>query len=273
MKQKTSELVKQIRQLEYVEDRMEVLKDTFKDETVYIIGAGPSLNTHPVDKIKDKLQNELVFCIKQSYHTFNEICDFQLINFTNLSPYQINPNHIAAWCYFHPQHPQMIIQNGWKVDLLYPMYGDGNDWKERGYEDKLGQSVFAEDRFEDFSFEKSIERPWGPGITYELAIPLAIHLGVKKIVTIGWDIGTLSLYDDNLKDDIEGLNQNKVWQDHSYDVDKTQMLDKFNMTKREVSLVANKFEGMYNWITSQGVEFNIISDRNPASDIIPRVEL
>ena len=46
MKQKTSELVKQIRQLEYVEDRMEVLKDTFKDETVYIIGAGPSLNTH-----------------------------------------------------------------------------------------------------------------------------------------------------------------------------------------------------------------------------------
>ena len=48
------------------------------------------------------------------------------------------------------------------------------------------------------------------------------------------------------------------------------MLDKFNMTKREVSLVANKFEGMYNWITSQGVEFNIISDRNPVSDIVPK---
>ena len=65
----------------------------------------PSLNTHPVDKIKDKLQNELVFCIKQSYHTFNEICDFQLINFTNLSPYQINPNHIKLGVIFIPTSP------------------------------------------------------------------------------------------------------------------------------------------------------------------------
>ena len=53
----------------------------------------------------------------------------------------------------------MIIQTDGKLIAL-SMYGDGNDWKERGYEDKLGQSVFAEDRFEDFSFEKSIERPW-----------------------------------------------------------------------------------------------------------------
>ena len=92
-------------------------------------------------------------------------------------------------------------------------------------------------------------------------------------MTIGWDIGTLSVYDDNIKDDIDGLNKNKVWQDHSYDGTETPMFDKFQSTKREISLIINKFEGMYNWITSQGVEFNIISDRNPASDIIPRVEL
>lgn len=29
---------------------------------------------------------------------------------------------------------------------------------------------------------------WGPGIMYELAIPLALHVGVKSIHTIGWEI-------------------------------------------------------------------------------------
>ena len=51
------------------------------------------------------------------------------------------------------------------------------------------------------------------------------------------------------------------------------MYDKFNMTKREVLLVASKFRGMYEWITSQGIEFNIISDSNPVCDTIPRVKL
>lgn len=29
---------------------------------------------------------------------------------------------------------------------------------------------------------------WGPGIMYELAIPLALHLGVKSVHTIGWEL-------------------------------------------------------------------------------------
>ena len=78
----------------------------------------PVFKYTPVDKIKDKLQNELVFCIKQSYHTFNEICDFQLINFTNLSPYQINPNHMSRLGVIFIPTSTNDNTNGWKVDCF-----------------------------------------------------------------------------------------------------------------------------------------------------------
>ena len=38
--------------------------------------------------LKSKLENKLVFTIKQSYLLLKEICDFHILNFTNFEPYQ-----------------------------------------------------------------------------------------------------------------------------------------------------------------------------------------
>ena len=35
---------------------------------------------------------------------------------------------------------------------------------------------------------------WGPGLMYEMAIPLAMFLGCKEIITVGWDIGDISKF-------------------------------------------------------------------------------
>ena len=59
--------------------------------------------------------------------------------------------------------------------------------------------------------ENGINQPWGPGIMYEMAIPLAIHLGCKKIVTIGWDIGDISSFSKDVKDETQ-----RVFQEHFY---------------------------------------------------------
>jgi len=51
--------------------------------------------------------------------------------------------------------------------------------------------------------EYGFNQPWGPGIMYEMAIPLALYLGCKKIVTVGWDIGDLSSFDKGIEDDTQ----------------------------------------------------------------------
>ena len=165
-------------------------------------------------------------------------------------------------CYWFQNHPQIISDNKWKADLLFPIYRNNDDWKEKGFKDKLAQSICEQGDFENLSLEKSIERPWGPSLMLEIAIPMAMHLGVKKIVTVGWDIGDLSAYE----------NQGDHFIDHYYS-DNIQLYDKFHMSKRELELMIDSSENLYKWIKSTGTEFNIVSPTNPASDVIPRVEV
>lgn len=59
--------------------------------------------------------------------------------------------------------------------------------------------------------EYGMNQPWGPGIMYEMAIPLCLYLGVRKIVTVGWDIGDLSSFEKGTEDDTQ-----RVFQEHFY---------------------------------------------------------
>ena len=130
----------------------------------------------------------------------------------------------------------------------------------------MTQSIAYTGDYENMMFDKGLPRPWGPGIMYELAIPLAVHLGVKKIVTIGWDVGNLDLWK-NQEDESE-----RHFVDHFYS-DETQLYDKFKMDATEIKLIANSMVGIYNYLQNIGIDFNIISDRNPISSEVPRIEL
>ena len=65
--------------------------------------------------------NKLVFTIKQSYLLLKEICDFHILNFTNFEPYQWLDETIVAWEVFEQYHPQMILENGFNVDVMFPV--------------------------------------------------------------------------------------------------------------------------------------------------------
>ena len=75
---------------------------------------------------------------------------------------------------------------------------DGNRKPERFYSDICLNLVHANDfskslalhrEFDDFLLEKRLDRCFGPGIVYETGFYLAVHLGVKRIVTLGYDEG------------------------------------------------------------------------------------
>ena len=42
--------------------------------------------------------------------------------------------------------------------------------------------------FDKYTLDKTILRPWGPGIISEVVFYMAVHLGVKSICTLGWDL-------------------------------------------------------------------------------------
>jgi hypothetical protein len=53
----------------------------------------------------------------------------------------------------------------------------------------ISRSVAATRRFEDHTIARTgLVRPWGPGILYDAAFYLALHLGFTAIHTVGWDV-------------------------------------------------------------------------------------
>ena len=55
MKKQTHSVREKLLNYEEIQDRVDILKDTYKGEKCYIVGAGPSLKNYDVDYIKDKL--------------------------------------------------------------------------------------------------------------------------------------------------------------------------------------------------------------------------
>jgi len=135
--------------------------------------------------------------------------------------------------------------------------------------------VASQEDWEEISFDKSFERPWGPGLMYELAIPLSMYLGCKKIVTIGWDIGVLREHEKGQQyinyDHFyqKGRDKNKVEYDN-VNVERLPIGGSGGITYDEVKINIEGALGLYEYLKTQNIDFNIVSDRNPASEKIPR---
>ncbi len=258
----TNELKNTISQYEDIKDRLDKLKDSYKGETCYIVSAGPSLKNHQEKELKDKLKDELVITIKQSYNLLKDISDFHVLNFTNFQPYDWSDKTIVVWEVFEQYHPNMILDNGFSCDLMLPVVGN----HESDIVKRINESQAGMESFDDWTLDKTMNRMYGPGIMYEVVIHLALYLGVKKIKTIGWDIGDVSKFkQDDLYED--------VWQDHAYDGSDNIQYAKTPMNYHEVNTVVKSVKYLSEWLKSKGVDFEIISDRNPAHESVKRSEL
>lgn len=151
----------------------------------------------------------------------------------------------------------MILENGFNVDVMFPVIRNHGT---------MDNTQAARLDFDDFTMDKTYDRAWGPGLMYEMAIPLAMFLGCKEIITIGWDIGDISKFD--------GSNENEEqWQDHFYEGKQNIKYAPTPMTKKEIELVTDSVPFIHKWLKEKGIDFKICSDRNPADKSIPRVEL
>lgn len=273
MKLQTPKLREEILQLEKPEDRLKVLKDKYKGDIAYIVAGGPSLKNYTNEYLNNFLSDKLVFSIKQSYEILKEVTDFHILNFTNFKPYDWSHNKsIVSWAIFEQFHPDMIFKNNLTCDLMIPIYRNNPNTGGGVGPDKMSFSVVERGDYDLLKLdhpEVGFNQPWAPGIMYEMCIPLAIYTGCKKIVTIGWDIGDINSFKNGKNDDTQ-----RVFQDHFYgDEHKKIVYAKTSMGPREILSVSKSTKDMFYWLKNQGIDWEMVSDRNPGYEGIPRIEL
>lgn len=263
MHKNTSDIFRKINQYEDIPDRVRELRNSFKEEDCFIVTAGPSLRNFTQEELLEKLEGKLVIAIKQAFNYLKGHVDFHVLNFTNFEPYTYpKADTIAVWEIFESYHPQLIFDNKLKVDIMLPVVGN----HEPDIIERINQSQAGKNSFNNWSLDKTLNRMYGPGLMYEVAIHLAVHLGVKRITTIGWDIGDTSKFSgNNLRED--------TWQDHFYEGDSNIVYAKTPMNYHEVNTVVNSVINLHTWLKSIGIDFAIVSDRNPGSNKVPRIDL
>ena len=252
MKTKTNQLKLAFHQKDSIEERLHLLKDKYKNETAYIVTCGPSLSKHNIDLLKSKLKDKLVISIKQAYNLLREETDFHILNTYNLSSYKWNPNSIVYWSVsksYADEQLNRIVNMGAPIDLFIPVINPP-------YLTRL-QTTQSTCNFDDFyMMQTHTEVKWGCGMMYEIALPLVLLLGCKKIVTIGWDLGDPKI-------------STTKW-DHFYNKSEGKITAPM---KGEIEEKLASTDKLYDWLISKEIDLRILSDQSFISNKFPRITL
>lgn len=182
MKEKTAHFRNLLSQGKSLDD----LKAAYEGEDCYILLTGPSYSDYTQDLLKEKLKDKLVFCVKQALHGLEDICDF---HFWNCSNFPIGSQG-KPYNYKLFQRPIVIASSNfplgyrWDKNQLLDIFVKIPMIEDFGKENCL---VFTKN-YNDFLFSKNNKRAVGPGIMLETVLYFAVHLGVKSIKTLGWDL-------------------------------------------------------------------------------------
>lgn len=243
------------------EECVDALKDSCKNDTAYLITCGPSLTTHNREELLNKLDGKLVIACKQAYEYVKEVATFHLLSVYNYQPYNyFSDDTIRHWqltAMNMPNEVSRIESWGQRMDIALPCYS--TPWVQKH------QSTSYTREFKNWELYKEAKLVWGPGIMYESGFPLALHLGVSKIVTIGWDIGDLSKYGSG-KMDVD-----KNWLDqHAKGLYKADVGGGPEREELENTIACTK--EMYDYFLDRNVKVSILSNTNPADSRFERIE-
>jgi hypothetical protein len=136
-----------------------------------IFSNGPSLNDLTSRQIATLCKVRTPMAVKQAICAAPE-SQYHFINNVNLADYQgigIPRSYAVSRSCFR--------------DIMPPDY----EWHELQGKDGLVNTLDWES-----SLMHNRIRPWGPGIMFEIVIPMAINDGFKDIVVVGWDMSDRS---------------------------------------------------------------------------------
>lgn len=250
MRPQTQELRNRIQQTADLQQQVDLLAGAYQGEAAYLLACGPSLNSVWSDRAEHFLRDKLVIAVKQAYEQVPGSADFHLLNPWNYQPYEYaEPAPIVA----ASRAPDDPDTPGMKADLLFPVPDP------RNYAERLATTW----HFDRWLLSQSHDRPWGPGVVYELGIYLLVHLGVSHIVTLGWDLG----------------ERNSPVMEHFFEEaepgsgEDDGILNKPQVRSFEVDDIATSTRALYYWLRSKGISLDAVSDRSLVDGAVPRISL
>ena len=245
MKLITKDLKNKLKKLDSIEERLDTLRNKYKGHTAYLISCGPSLSSHKMESLNSELKDELVISIKQAYDVVSDISDFHLLNTYNLKDYEYKTDDtIVVWSVSksYAYNQLQKIQDK-PLDIYFPVINPPYITPQ----DTIAGSL----NFNDMkSLGNRCEVTWGPGMFYEMMIPLCLHLGVKDIITIGWDLKVTNEHEHFYKEKMDCKPQ-----------------------IGELEQAVNSTESFYDWCGENNINLKIISDINEVDKRFERIKL
>jgi len=281
----TPAVAREVRSQRSLDSQLDVLGDRYAGAPCVIVTCGPSLGTFDPAVLRASLDGVLTIVVKQAVDVVGPHTDFHCWNPFNVRRYARGADDTIR-CFVDEPTGRMIQHN--PADMTLSTGSTAGS---------LDESLAAELNFDDYVLAKNHTRPFGPGIVYELCIYLAVHLGVSRIVTIGWDIagadGKNTHFDDRPDEQQFFRSERRAAPERpaasrrgSETVRRplrwarTRRLHRagevYNRTRvlpGETELVASSTEALARWLGEVGVRLNVATDSPFISPTIPRWSL
>jgi hypothetical protein len=240
--------------------RLALLKDAYKDETCYILNCGPSLNEYNEEFLNEFLKDKLTLAVKQAYHKVPDVVDFHFFNCSNM------PQQDQLGCYynyFKPSGHRPIVVGSSNYDLgqrWHPMAQECDLFFKIPIRTKINNEFLVRTlRFDDYTLDKTIFRPCGPGIMYETVLYMAQYLGVKDIVVLGWDLSN----DKNISP-----NNYK----HFYGTTRD-LVNRGDILGWEIEETRLASQPAHEWLKNKGIDLKLASSQSKLWKGIERIKL
>jgi len=236
---------------------------------VVILSCGPSLSDYPPAELRRLLSGRCVVAVKQAYDVVPEAVDFQILNTWNSQKYD------------YSRRRPFIIREGAAGDP--PVFGPADLTLLVERPRALSEQLARKRNFADFRFDVTLTRPWGPGVLYEIGFYLAQHLGARRIVTLGWDVGVKSssvmphFYDrpDRHKTEIlaEASRLRTQEERNRFLHDNGVLYNKPRIVPDEVETCIDASGPWNDYLAAAGIELVVVSPNSLASPAIRRSRL
>lgn len=270
MHQKTLELRKSLLNPSIsVADKFAMMRGAYAGETCFILACGPSLAEYKPEQLSALLKDKLILCIKQSFDFVETACDYLLLNSWNFRNYDFSKGRPVVIRESGASDPPVFLAGD--IELTIP--------KPSSRDEQLALSK----RFDEHCFSRKIERPWGPGVLYELGFYLAEHLGCTKIVTLGWDVGVKNspqmphFYDTTSPEIVRLIRQSREIEDvgdrNRFLHEKGVVYNRPRIIPEEVEDCAAVSGDWANWLAGKGIELRVVSAESLAASFIPRTRI
>lgn len=276
-----------VRDAQQLEQQLGVLAGRYADSPCVIVTCGPSLGSVPAEALRRSLDGVLTIVVKQAIDVVGDQADFHCWNSFNVRRFRQRSGDTIR-CFVEEPTGRIIQHN--RADIRFPLgHSDGD----------LEHSLAAQHDFAHHVLSSSTPRPFGPGIMYELCFHLALHLGVKRIVTVGWDIASTDgknthFYDRPAEQQFfesertptqgsaalaprrktpEVLRRQVRWARTRRRHRRGEVYNRTRVLPGETEMVAASTRPLADWLSEEGVGLEVATDSSFLDAGIPRIPL